>query len=116
VKPPLPPRHLAGLLRLIAKGTISGKIAKGVFEDMFESGKDAGTIVKEKGLVQIADTGELGAVVDRILAANAKSVFDFKAGKEKAMGFLVGQVMKETRGKANPQVVNQLIRDKIAQL
>ena len=113
---PLTPQHLAGLLKLIAKGTISGKIAKGVFEDMFESGKDPETIVKEKGLVQIADTGELGAVVDKILAANAKSVTDYQAGKEKAMGFLVGQVMKETKGKANPQMVNQLIREKIAQL
>lgn len=113
---PLTPQHLAGLLQLIAKGTISGKIAKGVFEDMFESGKDPETIVKEKGLVQIADTGELGAVVDKILAANAKSVTDYQAGKEKAMGFLVGQVMKETKGKANPQMVNQLIREKIAQL
>lgn len=112
----LTPQHLAGLLQLIAKGTISGKIAKGVFEDMFESGKNPETIVKEKGLVQIADTGELGTIVDKILTANAKSVTDYQAGKEKAMGFLVGQVMKETKGKANPQMVNQLIRDKIAQL
>ncbi|MEW5953583.1 MAG: Asp-tRNA(Asn)/Glu-tRNA(Gln) amidotransferase subunit GatB [Bacillota bacterium] len=110
---PLTPRRLAGLLQLIAKGTISGKIAKGVFEDMFASGQDPEAIVQEKGLVQIADTGELGSLVTNVLAANPKSVADFKAGKEKALGFLVGQIMKETRGKANPQLVNQLIRERI---
>ncbi|HZK18823.1 MAG TPA: Asp-tRNA(Asn)/Glu-tRNA(Gln) amidotransferase subunit GatB, partial [Clostridia bacterium] len=110
---PVSPEGLAGLLELIGKGTITGKIAKEVFGEMFETGKDAGAIVKEKGLVQISDEGELAAIVDKVLADNPGPVEDYRQGKKKAISFLVGQVMKATRGKANPQVVNGLLRDKM---
>ncbi|MCL6559170.1 MAG: Asp-tRNA(Asn)/Glu-tRNA(Gln) amidotransferase subunit GatB, partial [Firmicutes bacterium] len=112
-KCPIMPEQLASMLQLIDKGTISGKIAKTVFEEMFETGKDAETIVKEKGLVQISDEGAIAGIVDEVIAKNPKSVEDFRAGKEKALGFLVGQVMKATRGKANPELVNRLLREKL---
>jgi aspartyl-tRNA(Asn)/glutamyl-tRNA(Gln) amidotransferase subunit B len=107
------PDNLAGLLSLIEKGTISGKMAKEVFEEMFASGKKAEEIVKAKGLEQISDSGELEKIVNRVIAANPGSVQDFRSGKAKAIGFLVGQVMKETRGKANPQAVNQILTEKL---
>jgi aspartyl-tRNA(Asn)/glutamyl-tRNA(Gln) amidotransferase subunit B len=107
------PAQLAEMLKLLESGTISGKIAKTVFEEMFETGKDPGQIVKEKGLVQISDEGAITAVVDQVLASNPKVVEDFRAGKEKALGFLVGQVMKVTRGKANPEMVNKMLREKM---
>jgi aspartyl-tRNA(Asn)/glutamyl-tRNA(Gln) amidotransferase subunit B len=113
---PIPPEHLAGLLRLIVDGTISGKIAKDVFEKMFESGEDAATIVEREGLTQVADTAALAAVVDQVLAANPRAVEDWKRGKKAAAGALVGQVMKATQGKANPGVVNSLLQEKLAQL
>lgn len=113
---PISPAHLAGMLRLMDEGVISGKIAKTVFEDMFATGKDAKAIVQEKGLIQITDTSAIEAVVAEVIAANPKSVEDFRAGKEKAIGFLVGQVMKETRGKANPGLVNELLRKKLSEL
>lgn len=106
---PVQAAAMADLLKLIAKGTISGKIAKQVFSEMWTSGKTPETIVKEKGLVQISDTGALEELADRIIAANPQSVADFKAGKKKAVGFLMGQIMKETKGKANPQVVNGIL-------
>ena len=105
--------QFSDLLKLMDKGTISGKIAKTVFEEMFASGKDPETIVQEKGLVQISDAGAIATVVDEVIAANPKSVEDFRAGKEKAIGFLVGQVMKATRGKANPDMVNKLLQEKL---
>ncbi|AEF94578.1 Aspartyl/glutamyl-tRNA(Asn/Gln) amidotransferase subunit B [Desulfotomaculum nigrificans CO-1-SRB] len=107
------PGQLADMLNLVDKGTISIKIAKTVFEEMFNTGKDAEAIVKEKGLVQISDAGAIAAVVDEVIAANPKSVEDFRAGKEKAIGFLVGQVMRATKGKANPELVNKLLREKL---
>ncbi|AEG59580.1 Asp-tRNA(Asn)/Glu-tRNA(Gln) amidotransferase subunit GatB [Desulforamulus ruminis] len=107
------PAQLASLLKLIDKGTISGKIAKTVFEEMFASGKDPEAVVQEKGLVQISDEGAIAAVVDEVIAANPKSVEDFRAGKEKAIGFLVGQVMRATKGKANPELVNKLLKEKL---
>jgi aspartyl-tRNA(Asn)/glutamyl-tRNA(Gln) amidotransferase subunit B len=110
---PVPAPALAELLRLIDDGTISGKIAKTVFDEMAESGRTAAAIVAEKGLVQISDTGEIAAVIDGILAANAGQVEAYRAGKTKIFGFFVGQVMKETRGKANPRVVNDLLRQKL---
>lgn len=112
---PVTAAALADLLGLIGKGTISGKIAKQVFSDMWETGKDAETIVKEKGLVQISDTGALEELADRIIVANPQSVADFKAGKKKAVGFLMGQIMKETKGKANPQVVNGILTKKLSE-
>jgi aspartyl-tRNA(Asn)/glutamyl-tRNA(Gln) amidotransferase subunit B len=102
-------KGLGGMIGLIEKGTISSKIAKTVFKELIETGKDPQTIVEEKGLVQISDEGAIQAIVDQVVAANPQSVADFKAGKEKAVGFLVGQIMKETKGKANPGLVNKLI-------
>ncbi len=113
---PIPPEHLAGLLRLIEAGTISGKMAKDVFEKMYRSGEDAPAIVSREGLTQVADAGELGRVVDQVLAANPKVVEDWKAGKTAALGFLVGQVMKATTGRANPALVNTLLAEKLPKL
>jgi len=110
------PDSLVKLLQLIDKGTISGKIGKQVFEEMFENGKDPEVIVKEKGLVQISDEGQIAAIIDEVIANNPKSAEDFKAGKEKAIGFLVGQVMKATKGKANPGLVNKLLREKLIKM
>ncbi|MDF9407245.1 MAG: Aspartyl/glutamyl-tRNA(Asn/Gln) amidotransferase subunit B [Pelotomaculum sp. PtaB.Bin013] len=111
---PIKPEQLAAMLQLLEKGTISGKIAKTVFEEMFASGKDAETIVKEKGLVQISDEGAIAAIVDDVIAKNQKSVEDFRAGKDRALGFLVGQVMKASRGKANPELVNKLLKERLS--
>jgi aspartyl-tRNA(Asn)/glutamyl-tRNA(Gln) amidotransferase subunit B len=111
---PVPPAHLAGLITLIDDGTISGKIAKDVFEKMVVSREDAATIVRREGLTQVADTGALGAVVDQVLDANPKAVDDWKKGKAAAKGALVGQVMKATQGKASPAVVNRLLDEKLA--
>ncbi|AGL01868.1 Asp-tRNA(Asn)/Glu-tRNA(Gln) amidotransferase subunit GatB [Desulfoscipio gibsoniae] len=107
------PAQLAKMLQLLDKGTISGKIAKTVFEEMFNTGKDPGQVVEEKGLVQISDAGLIDKVVEEVIAANPKSVEDYRAGKEKAIGFLVGQVMKSTKGKANPGMVNKLLKEKL---
>ncbi len=105
----LTPQNLAKMVQLIEKGTISGKIAKTVFAEMLESGKDPDAIVKDKGLVQISDEGAIKEIVVKVVAANPQSVEDYRNGKERALGFLVGQVMKETKGKANPQLVNKLL-------
>lgn len=110
---PVKPEGLAELLALINKGTISGKIAKTVFEEMFETGKGAEEIVKEKGLVQITDEKVLAPIVDKVIEENPKSVEDYRNGKDRAFGFLVGQVMKATKGKANPQLVNKLLRERL---
>ena len=110
---PVPPGHLVGLLALIDDGSISGRIAKDVFEKMYRSGEAADTIVRREGLTQVADAGVLAAVVDEVLAANPKVVADLLAGKKAAHGFLVGQVMKSTGGRANPAVVNALLGEKL---
>lgn len=107
------PKGLAKLIGLIREGTISTKIAKTVFAEMFETGKDPESIIEEKGLVQISDEGALAAIVDKVIEANPKSVADYKGGKEKALGALVGQVMKKTKGKANPQLVNKLLKERL---
>jgi len=104
---------LTELLWLMDKGTISGKIAKTVLEEMFKSGLSPELIVQEKGLVQITDESALIEQVEQVIAANPKVVEDFKNGKEKAVGFLVGQVMKQTRGKANPDAVNRLLKERL---
>jgi aspartyl-tRNA(Asn)/glutamyl-tRNA(Gln) amidotransferase subunit B len=101
--------HLGAMIGLIEKGTISNKIAKTVFKAMLESGKAPQQIVEEQGLVQISDEGAIKSIVEKVVASNPQSVADYKAGKEKAIGFLVGQIMKETKGKANPGLVNQLL-------
>jgi aspartyl-tRNA(Asn)/glutamyl-tRNA(Gln) amidotransferase subunit B len=108
------PEHLARMLKLIDAGVISGKIAKQVFEEMYQSGKPPEEIVKEKGLTQVADEDELSSVIDKIMAANPDLVENFRKGKEKLFGFFVGEVMKETKGKANPKLVNELLKKKLA--
>ena len=110
---PFTPIQFAGLIKLIDKGTISGSIAKKVFEEMVATGKDAEKIVEEKGLIQISDEGAIKEVVDRIIAANPQSIADYKAGKDRALGFLVGQCMKEMKGKGNPQILNKLILEEL---
>ena len=112
---PIPAERLAGLVKLIDDGTISGKIAKTVFEDMANTGNAPEAIVKEKGLVQITDTGAIEAAVDEVLQANPQQVEEYRGGKTKVLGFFVGQVMKATRGKANPKMVNELLREKLGQ-
>jgi len=107
---PARPEHLAALVRLIDEGTISGKIAKSVFEKMYETGDAPGTIVEREGLVQISDEGAIEEIARRIVAANPKQAADYRAGKHKLLGFFVGQVMKETRGKANPKTVNEVLK------
>ncbi|HHX24830.1 MAG TPA: Asp-tRNA(Asn)/Glu-tRNA(Gln) amidotransferase subunit GatB [Thermoanaerobacterales bacterium] len=104
------PKQLSDMLSMIDKGTISGKIAKDVFREMFSTGKSPEDIVKEKGLVQISDESQLETIAQKVIDNNPKSVQDYKSGKERALGFLVGQIMKETRGKANPQMVNQILK------
>jgi aspartyl-tRNA(Asn)/glutamyl-tRNA(Gln) amidotransferase subunit B len=109
VKPPL----LMEMLDLVENGTLSGPSSKTVFEEMFKTGKTARAIVSEKGLVQISDSGELGIIVNKIIADNEKAIADYKAGKEASLTFLIGQVMKASRGKANPAVVRQIMLDKL---
>ena len=111
---PLTPAQLAEMLGLIRDGTISGKIAKTVFEEIYRTGKGAKEIVQEKGLVQIADEDAINKVVDEVLASHPKEVEAYKKGKEKLFGFFVGQIMKATQGKANPQVVNQILKKKLS--
>jgi aspartyl-tRNA(Asn)/glutamyl-tRNA(Gln) amidotransferase subunit B len=113
---PVPAPNLVGLLRLIDDGTISGRIAKDVFDRMCRSGETAQAIVEREGLRQVADAGALGSVVDQVLAAHPKVVEDFRAGKKAALGFLVGQVMKSTQGRANPALVNSLLTEKLPKL
>jgi aspartyl-tRNA(Asn)/glutamyl-tRNA(Gln) amidotransferase subunit B len=110
---PIRPESLARLVSLIDGGTISGKIAKTVFERMVETGDDPATIVEHEGLVQETDEGKIAAVVDAILAANPDKVAEFRSGKDKLLGFFVGLVMRETKGKANPQLVNKLLAEKL---
>ncbi|MBD1370764.1 Asp-tRNA(Asn)/Glu-tRNA(Gln) amidotransferase subunit GatB [Hazenella sp. IB182357] len=107
------PKHLAQMIQLIQTGTISTKIAKKVLSMMLATGKDPKQIVKEEGLIQISDEGQLKEEVQKVLAAHPQSIEDIKNGKDRALGFLVGQIMKATKGKANPQLVNKLIRDEI---
>jgi len=114
VNAPIGAAALGGLLDLIADDTISGRIAKEVFEAMIETGKSAGDIVAEKGLKQITDTGAIGAIIDEIIAENGDKVAQYRSGKDRLFGFFVGQVMKATQGKANPAVVNDLLKPKLA--
>ena len=107
------PEALGGLVGLIEDGTISGKIAKDVFADMFETGKDAAMIVEEKGLKQVSDSGAIEAMIDEVIAANGDKVEEYRGGKDKLFGFFVGQVMKASKGQANPGMLNQLLRAKL---
>lgn len=110
---PVSPAHLAEMLKLIENKTISGKIAKTVFEEMYATGKMPADIVKEKELVQITDEGQLEEIIDRIIAENPGPLAQYRGGKTKTFGFFVGQVMKATKGKANPQLVNELLKKKL---
>src|SRR5262249_48112453 len=110
------PDRLVELLRLIDDGTISGRIAKDVFEKMHRSGESARAIVAREGLQQVADAGALGVKVDEVLSSNAKAAADAKSGKKGALSFLVGQVMKSTEGRANPALVNKLLAEKLPKL
>ncbi|HCJ66752.1 MAG TPA: Asp-tRNA(Asn)/Glu-tRNA(Gln) amidotransferase GatCAB subunit B [Elusimicrobia bacterium] len=110
---PIKPEDLAGLIKLIQEGTISGKIAKTVFEEMYNTGKKAEKIVQEKGLVQLTDEKEIAKIIEGVLRENETIVREYKAGKERALGALVGAVMKKTQGRANPQLVNKILEEKL---
>ena len=110
---PVSAAALGGLIDLMSDNTISGRIAKDVFDEMFETGKAATEIVEEKGLQQVTDSGAIEGVVDQIIADNAGQVENYRGGNEKVIGWFVGQVMKATEGKANPQMVNQVLREKL---
>ena len=105
--------QLAGLVGRIADQTISGKIAKDVFEAMWESGRDADTIIAEKGLRQITDTGAIERAIDEVMAKNPGQLAEYRAGKDKLFGFFVGQTMKATQGKANPAQVNAILKRRL---
>ena len=109
----LSPEHLAALTKIIDSGEISNKIAKTVFEEMLASARTAEEIIEEKGLKQVSDSGELGRIVDELLAANPEQVEQYRAGKTKVIGFFVGQMMKQTQGKGNPAVINSLLKEKL---
>lgn len=111
---PIKPHQMASLLKLIDKKVITGSIAKTVFEDMFNTGKDPEKIVDEKGLKQMSDVSQLREIAIKIINDNPKSVDDYKKGKDKAIGYLVGQMMKATRGKANPQLANKLLKEELS--
>jgi len=111
---PINPDKLAKMVKLISNGVISIKIAKTVFEEMYKTGKDADTVVKEQGLVQVSDTGEIEKIIDDVIKANPGQATEYRSGKEKLFGFFVGQVMKASKGKANPDMVNQLLKKKLS--
>jgi aspartyl-tRNA(Asn)/glutamyl-tRNA(Gln) amidotransferase subunit B len=110
---PVPPERLAALLHLVEKGTISGKIAKQVFEKMYETGLGPEDIVRTQGLEQVSDEGALEAAVAKVIAQNPDAAEKYRSGKTKVLGFLVGQIMKETKGKANPDLVNRILEEKL---
>jgi aspartyl-tRNA(Asn)/glutamyl-tRNA(Gln) amidotransferase subunit B len=105
--------QLAGLLKIRDAGTITNNIAKAVLEEMFESGKDAQTIIDARGIAVVSDEGAIIAEIDKVIAANADVVAKIKAGNDKSIGFLVGQIMKATKGQARPDLVNKLLKDRI---
>jgi aspartyl-tRNA(Asn)/glutamyl-tRNA(Gln) amidotransferase subunit B len=110
---PVSAEHLGALLDLIADGTISGRLAKDVFAEMLSSGADPGAIVQAKGLRQLTDSGAIEAAIDAVLAAQADKVAEYRAGRDKLYGFFVGQIMRATQGKANPALVNELLRKRL---
>jgi len=110
---PVSSRHLGELIALIGKGELTGKLAKEILPKMFETGDAPQAIMEREGLKQISDTGALEKIVDEVLAANPKQVEQYKGGKTTVIGFLVGQVMKASRGQANPGAVNELLRGKL---
>jgi aspartyl-tRNA(Asn)/glutamyl-tRNA(Gln) amidotransferase subunit B len=110
---PVPAENLAALLDLIQEGLISGKIAKTVFEEMFETGRTPKAIVEKKGLIQVTDTAQIRAVIDEVLKASPDKIMDYKNGKTKLLGFFVGEIMKKTQGKANPKIVNEILIEQL---
>ena len=110
------PEQLAGLYRLIENGTISSKLAKSVFAEMYQTGKNAEQVVSEQGLVQVSDDREILKMVDEALQENPRQLEQYLAGKDKLFGFFVGQVMKKSQGRANPGLVNKLLQDKLNKL
>ncbi|MDR0405431.1 MAG: Asp-tRNA(Asn)/Glu-tRNA(Gln) amidotransferase GatCAB subunit B, partial [Clostridiales bacterium] len=108
---PFAPEHLAKLIAVITQGTISNTAGKKVIDALFENPRDPELIIKEKGLAQISDEGALAQIVAEVIGANPQSVEDYRAGKEKAIGFLVGQTMRATKGQGNPQLLNRLIKE-----
>ncbi len=111
---PVTPKMLVGILQRVADNTLSGNIAKKVFETMWQSGQEADTIIEEQGLKQVTDSGAIEKIVDAVIAANPEQVADYRAGKEKLIGFFVGKVMQQSKGKANPGMVNELMKKKLA--
>jgi len=112
-KSPIAASELGALVRLIDEGKISGKQGKEVLVEMFATGKSAAAIVEEKGLVQVSDTGEIDRVIDEIMAANPDQLAQYRGGKEALFGFFVGQAMKASKGKANPKIVNERLKEKL---
>ena len=112
-KSPVTPQMLGDMLLLVDKGAISGKMAKTVMEEMYKTGKSPATIVQEKGMVQLSDASEIEKIIDNVIAANPQPVSQYRSGKTGNFGFFVGQVMKATEGRANPQVVNELLKKKL---
>ena len=111
---PVSPAQLGALIDLIADGTISGRLAKDVFNEMVATGADPGAIVEQKGLRQLTDQTRIAATIDTVLAREADKVADYRAGREKLYGFFVGQIMRATQGKANPAIVNEILKKKLA--
>jgi aspartyl-tRNA(Asn)/glutamyl-tRNA(Gln) amidotransferase subunit B len=112
-KSPIPAGELGALVRLIDEGKISGKQGKDVLVEMFASSKSAAAVVAELGLVQVSDTGEIDRVIDEVVAASPNQLEQYRSGKEALFGFFVGQVMKASKGKANPKVVNERLKEKL---
>jgi len=110
---PVPPEHLGELVTLINKGELSGKLAKEILPKMFESGEAPSVIAEREGLKQISDAGALEKIIDEVIAANPKQVEQYRGGKTAVLGFLVGQVMKASRGQANPAAVNEALKKKL---
>lgn len=108
-------QNFADLIKQIDQGTISGKIAKVVFKEMWDTGGTAADIIKAKGLVQVSDVGEIEKIVSEVVAANPSQVAEFKAGKDKVIGFFVGAIMKASKGKANPAIVNEILMKKLSE-
>ena len=108
------PENFAELVKLIVQGKISGSAAKTVFRTMYEKGGDPSEIVEDMGLAQVSDESAIAGAIEKVIAENPKAVTDYKAGQQKSFGFLVGQCMKELKGKGNPQVINDLLKKKLA--
>jgi aspartyl-tRNA(Asn)/glutamyl-tRNA(Gln) amidotransferase subunit B len=111
---PVSPQQLGELIDLIADGTISGRLAKDVFAELVVTGADPAVIVEQKGLRQVTDESAIAAAIDAVLAAQPDKVAEYRAGRDKLYGFFVGQIMRATQGKANPALVNELLKKKLA--